>query len=105
MRDDRGHYLNTKAITALGPDWAHGCAKCTYGLVDAPDILGMFPLAEGRAGQAAEDLLTFCDCRAGFLYRQYLRKVWAALSLTARANLREHVCAARVPSIHLEVTP
>lgn len=83
--------------------WAAGCSNCRYGLVAASDIVSSLPLHEGRAVQAAEDMLLFCDCRAGHLYRQFLRKVYATLSLTSRMNLREHVLAAMpAPSIRLE---
>lgn len=88
-----------------GPDWAHGCPGCTYGVVLPPAPIPLLPLHEQRATEAAEGLLIFCDCRAGFMYRQYLRKVYARIGMESRKNLRDIVMAANVPTIHLDTEP
>lgn len=83
-------------------DWAYGCSKCKCGIVSGADILPALSLYEGRAVQAHEELLIFCDCRAGFLYRQCLRKIYSELSLETRRNVLAHIQAASVPSIRYE---
>lgn len=100
MRDDHGRYVDTKTITDIGPDWASGCGACAFGIVAAPDIVPALPLHESRAVQANEDMILFCDCRAGFMYRQQLRRVYNTLSMGSRQNIRAIVMAATVPSIH-----
>lgn len=97
--------MNTAKIELSGPEWAAGCDKCSYGIVAAPEIISFLPLSEGRAGQAAEDMILFCDCRAGFMYRQHLRKVFNAFDPGTRAALRQHAAATRVPTIHYEPAP
>lgn len=87
-------------ITLSGPEWAYGCEACTYGIVAAPAIVPVLPLSECRAVQAHEDMILFCDCRAGFLYRQYLRKVYSTLNMGSRQNITAIVLAANVPSVH-----
>lgn len=88
------------------PAWAFGCEACSYGIVAVPDIVPALPLHESRAVQAAEDMVLFCDCRAGFLYRQQLRRVYNALPMSSRQNIRALVLDAMpVPSVHLEPTP
>lgn len=84
-------------------DWAFGCPKCKFGLAVAPAILPAISLYEGRAVQAAEQLLVFCECRAGHMYRQQLRKVYATLSMEQKRNVLAHIQAASVPTIHGEM--
>lgn len=81
------------------PAWAFGCEACSYGIVAAPAIVSILPLSECRAVQANEDMILFCDCRAGFLYRQQLRRVYNTLSMSSRQNIRAIVLAA-MPNIH-----
>jgi hypothetical protein len=86
-----------------GPAWAEGCENgCKYGLVVAPDILPMLMLNEQRAVQMDEGLIEFCTCKAGHMYRQYLRKVLKEMKVETRRNIYAHVTAARVPTIHYE---
>lgn len=86
--------------TLAGPDWARGCPSCEFGIVVAPDILAAFPINESRAMQAAEQLVEFCDCRAGHMYRQNLRKHYNALNMETRRSILEHINAASVPTVH-----
>lgn len=85
-----------------GPEWAKGCEGCQFGLAVAPEIIPMFNLPEQRAVQMDEGLIEFCNCRAGFMYRQHLRKVLNGLSLESRKNIRAFVLAERVPTVHFE---
>lgn len=82
-------------------DWARGCPHCKFGIVAAPDIVPALPLHESRAVQAHEDMILFCDCRAGFMYRQCLRRIHSTISMETRRNILAHVNAA-MPSIHGE---
>lgn len=84
-----------------GPEWAHGCEGCQYGLAVAPEIIRILTLAEQRAVQMDGGLIEFCNCRAGYMYRQYLRKVLSGLELQSRLNIRAIVLADQVPTIHL----
>lgn len=93
-----------KEIADLGPEWARGCEACEFGLVVAPEIAPMLNTSEGRAIQMDEDMIEFCNCRAGHMYRQHLRRVLTGINLASRKNMREFVISARVPSIHLEPT-
>lgn len=82
-------------------DWARGCSHCKFGIVAAPDIVPALPLHESRAVQANEDMILFCDCRAGFMYRQCLRRVYSTISMETRRNILAHISAATpVPTIH-----
>lgn len=85
-----------------GPDWAKGCEGCQFGLAVAPEIVTMLQLHEQRAVQMDEGLIEFCDCRAGFMYRQYLRKVFNAMSMETKKNVRHFVLAAIVPTVRYE---
>jgi hypothetical protein len=85
-----------------GPDWAKGCEACEFGIVAAPPILGALPLHEQRAVAHAEEMILFCECRAAYMYRQYLRKLYNAMSIETRKNVYEHLMAARVPTVHFE---
>lgn len=80
--------------------WGHGCQKCKYGLVNAPAILGAFPFYESRAVQAQEGLVEFCDCRAGHMYRQCLRKHYNALGWELRRLILDHIEIASMPTVH-----
>lgn len=55
--------------------WAVGCEDCKYGLIYPPPVQTTVPLYILRAIQMKRDMLTFCNCRAGLLRRQHLRKV------------------------------
>lgn len=97
--------LSEFQVDSSGNEWAKGCAQCNYGLIAAPEPIGALPLSEQRAVQADEDMLLFCDCRAGFMYRQYLRKVHSSLNSYSRQKIYEIVSAASVPTIHMEPQP
>lgn len=97
--------MDISSVSLKGPDWAHGCEGCTFGVVLPPAPIPVLPLHEQRATEAAEGLLIFCECRAGFMYRQYLRKVYARIGMESRKNLRDIVMAANVPTIHMAGEP
>lgn len=97
---ERRHKQVAKELTEVAPPWAMGCDKCRFGIIGAPELLKALTLAEQRSAQAAEDLLIFCDCRAGHLQRQYLRKVYNTMPMAQRTNLREFVV--RTPTVHYE---
>ena len=63
-----------------GPDtnmyWAQGCADCRYGIVLAPPRTGAVSLYAERLVQASDQSVEFCDCRAGHMARQHMRKLW-----------------------------
>lgn len=86
--------------TLTGPDWARGCEACAFGIIAAPDIVPALPMHESRAVQAHEDMILFCDCKAGFLYRQHLRKVYAKLGMEQVRSILAWVNAATVPTVH-----
>lgn len=100
MRDIHGRYTNIKDLSEIAPDWSHGCADCKFGIVLAPDIVGAVPLYEGRAVQAREEMILFCNCRAGHMYRQYLRKVYNGLTLASVRIVLEHIAAMSTPTVH-----
>lgn len=102
MRDVRGRYGELKDFAETGPEWAHGCESCTYGLVVASEIIGTLTLSDQRAVQMDEGMIEFCECKAAFMYRQYLRKILAAMHIDTRKSYREHILAARVPSMHYD---
>lgn len=83
--------------------WGYGCAKCKFGIVSAPDVLGAFPFFESRAVQAHKELIVFCECKAGLLYRQCLRHRYNDMGLELKRLVLEHINAA-VPNIRLEPT-
>lgn len=92
----------SSSLKDKAPAWASGCESCSHGIVAAPDIIPALPLYESRAVQAHEEMILFCDCRAGFMYRQCLRKIYSELSLETRRNVLAHIQAASVPSIRYE---
>lgn len=94
-----------KEYQPSGPEWARGCESCEYGLVVAPEIAPLLNTSEGRAMQMDEGMIEFCNCRAGHMYRQYLRRVLNSLSWEARKYMREFVISARVPTVHYEAAP
>lgn len=62
------------------PEWATGCDKCRYGLVDPPPVtVADTSTYLVRTWQAANGRLTFCDCAAGQAYRRYLRGCYSAV--------------------------
>jgi hypothetical protein len=71
----QNHYEGKDFEEASAPDWVYGCDKCKYGIVNPPDPNGVpAPLYLARAFQMENQRLTLCTCRAGNMYRQYLRK-------------------------------
>ena len=60
-----------------GPSWAKGCEICDYGLISPPpieQISGEHYII--RVYQAQAGVLRFCTCKAGEMYRLYLRRKW-----------------------------
>lgn len=98
MRDPR--YTQVKDILAIGPDWSHGCEHCAYGLILAPDIIGAVSVSEQRAVAHIDNMIVYCECRAGHMYRQHLRRVSETLSEYQRNSIRGHMAVANVPTIH-----
>lgn len=96
----RNRYVDSKPITEVGPEWARGCENCQCGIVLAPDILTHFPINEGRAVQAHEELILFCTCKAGHMHRQNCRKDYNALGMELRRLILEHIAAVSVPTVH-----
>lgn len=86
-----------------GPTWAAGCDACEFGILVAPQVIGMLPLYEQRAVANAEGLIVFCECRAAYMYRQYLRKLYNAMEMESRKNIREFLLDAMpAPTLHYE---
>lgn len=56
-----------------GPEWAHGCEKCRFGIVFPTELSGADSLYMERLAQAVDGIVEFCDCKAGHMYRQHLR--------------------------------
>lgn len=102
MRDVHGRYSDQKALRDSAPAWAVGCGKCKLGVLAAPDLTGLLPLYEQRAVAAHEEMIVFCDCKAGLLSRQHLGKVYATIGWQSARNIVEHIRAAATPSVHLE---
>jgi hypothetical protein len=100
MHDPR----DTKSLADIGPEWAKGCESCKFGIVLAPDILAAFPISEGRAVQAGEGMIVFCNCKAGHLYRQHLRRVYNGLGMETVRLVLEHIASISMPTVH-GVTP
>lgn len=88
MRNERGQYLNLKAIKDNGPEWARGCDKCNCGIVSAPPLTGVAPLYMERMAQAIDKTLTFCGCQAGQRYRASLLNRRQQLIEAARKDSR-----------------
>ncbi len=122
-RDERGRYISLKEICDNGPAHARGCPKCKFGIVSAPELLGVVPIYLERMVQAMDKDITFCDCQAGKHYYVSLRnrhqeiveqarqdlKVSAKLKVDnpidiARAAMRAEQ-AKRTPTIHLSQEP
>ena len=78
MRNERGQYLNLKAIMDNGPEWASGCDKCKCGVLSAPDLTGAVPLYLERLVQAVDHDIDFCNCEAGQKYQVSLRNRYQA---------------------------
>lgn len=93
------------SVVAGGPAWAYGCESCRYGLVNAPDVTGAVPIYEERTMHAADGLITFCNCQAGHMYRQHLRRWYSRMTDEYREYLRG-VMAAHVttPTMRYEGT-
>lgn len=102
MRDRLGRYQNPKELKDIAPEWSKGCEHCEYGYEAAPDLIGALTTAEQRAVGAAEGLVLFCNCKAGHLNRQYLRRVYNALLPEQKQNYRSVLLAELTPSIHYE---
>src|SRR3990172_584166 len=57
----------------IGPAWAYGCSECTFGLVlDAPIPHSSMSLYEIRRMQARDEIIAFCECRAGQAYKAFV---------------------------------
>ena len=73
-----------------GPSWALGCEKCTHGLISSVPLTGRDSIYMERMVQAIDGMVEFCDCQAGHMYRQFLRRQYKTVSaLTARVGSGE----------------
>lgn len=75
-------------------DWAHGCDKCRYGIVSAPELTGACSLYLERIVQMLDETLTFCTCKAGIRIYANLRNLRQAFIEEARRNPRMQQAAA-----------
>lgn len=84
----------------VGPSWAYGCSECTYGLVlDAPIPRSSMSFYEIRRMQARDEIIVFCECRAGQAYKAFAARQDAQVERPAiqplpsrpasRANIHE----------------
>lgn len=83
----------------VGPAWAYGCGECTFGLaLDAPIPRSSMSFYEVRRMQAREEIIVFCECRAGQAYKAFTARQDAQIERPAiqpprptapRANLHE----------------
>lgn len=103
------------AIEAIkhGPEWASGCGQCRYGIVNYEEPRGGDSLYMERLVQAVDGALQFCECQAGNMLRQNLRRQYTvvqAITVTLSGmeqsagemmldQARRHV-SERVPNIH-----
>lgn len=87
-----------------GPDWAHGCPSCAFGIVRAPNP-GILSLYLERAILAHHGRVEFCSCRAGHMARQYARRCWEDI-VSDRYKLKPEAidlvlaAAAETPTVH-----
>jgi hypothetical protein len=96
----QNHYEGKDIENASTPDWVYGCRRCKFGLINPPDANAVpAPLYLARMYQADHKRLTFCDCRAGQAYRNYLLGVYDAVKSGA-----DHVPAATIEAITDVVT-
>ena len=72
-------YATVKDIIDLGPEWAHGCDKCTCGVVKAPPLTGEVSLYMERLIQAIDKEIEYCTCKAGVRYRSNLQNRYRIL--------------------------
>jgi hypothetical protein len=113
MRDERGRYQQTKALEEMAPEWAHGCDKCTCGVVSSPPLTKAVNLYAERLVQMIDKQLILCDCRAGQRYYNNLRNLYrmrfeeegrkppVELEI-ARQHIERALLAAQPPNIHMQ---
>lgn len=89
-----------KIEVPLQEQWTYGCEHCEFGLIVAPALIGAVNVSEQRAVAHVDGLLLYCDCRAGHMYRQHLRKGADTLNEYSRNSIRGHMALAAVPHIH-----
>lgn len=92
--------------------WANGCEHCQFGIVRSAPLTNAVGLFEERAAQMARREVEFCDCRAGHMQRQYIRKVYRNLSQEDYARICKAIDTAAAailskdavdaPTIHYE---
>jgi hypothetical protein len=68
-----------KELTEVAPAWANGCSDCTYGIKQAPLPTRVVETYLERLVQATEDAITFCECKAGVMRRQQMRREYTRL--------------------------
>jgi DNA replication protein DnaC len=89
--------LLAPAPVHLAPGRAHGCGRCTYGLLDPPKLRGDRPLYQERLGQHRVGELRTCDCEAGRAYAAWLTvaETRARLQAEDEADLPRRLAEAR----------
>ena len=89
-----------KIEVPLQMQWAYGCDSCQFGLILAPALIGHVSVSEQRAIAHVDGLLLYCECQAGHMYRQHLRKVADTLNEWQRNRIRGYLALANVPTVH-----
>lgn len=99
MRDENGE--TTELIQSIVTSWAMGCDKCKHGII-GPAAPKSAELWIGRVAQAKQGAIEFCDCRAGHMMRQYLRRKSKQMKIGKPEDI-DYTHDGRVKlSIHLE---
>lgn len=99
------NYQEKYVEDASTPDWAHGCGKCKYGLVDTPAPIHIpAPWYAARAAQAKVGVLHFCTCDAGVRYRNFLLRHYLDIKYKRDPfpQWEEIENAAATPTVHYE---
>lgn len=85
-------------------DWARGCEKCKFGIASAPELTGAATLHLERLVQAIDGDVTFCTCKAGVRYQNYLRNRLLILRGEAKRDRRMASYAERGTHPDIEAT-
>lgn len=93
----------SSALKDNGPEWAHGCDACQYGIVLAPELTGGAEVHLERLIQHNAGDITYCTCQAGTRYRVYLLNRRQKLIEEARKDPRMAAQAARLSHPDLDI--
>lgn len=83
--------VTTISILAEAQEWANGCPTCEFGVAKHRPYTGAVSLYEEQVHQAAHHQLLPCTCRAGYMARQHMRKVYAAMTPEYRAWIAKRI--------------